>query len=191
MVTDHDVSTDDELIWRVAFDDGDECDLNEEELTAVMLPPSLATTLPPMMGTRVQHPRPADVFPAANDRALIASSSTIVPTPLVEEGISVLADCPHAVAYRGRDCGVPCPFPPPSLSPLTHGAGRVYDNPDPHSKPNPNNNSHFNQTLHNFSLQFHKFTPVLPYPPRSLLLRPGTCLPLHPFPSYPPPARPY
>ena len=29
--------------------------------------PSLATTLPPTMGTRVQHPRPADMLPSANE----------------------------------------------------------------------------------------------------------------------------
>jgi hypothetical protein len=40
VVTDHDVSTDDELIWHVVFDDGDECDLNFEELTAAILPAS-------------------------------------------------------------------------------------------------------------------------------------------------------
>ncbi len=28
--------------------------------------PSLVTTLPPTMGTRVQHPRPAELFPSAN-----------------------------------------------------------------------------------------------------------------------------
>jgi hypothetical protein len=38
VVKDHDVSTEDELIWGVAFDDGDECDLNLSELLAVMLP---------------------------------------------------------------------------------------------------------------------------------------------------------
>ena len=32
VVTDHDVSTDAELIWHVKFDDGDECDLNLFEL---------------------------------------------------------------------------------------------------------------------------------------------------------------
>jgi hypothetical protein len=32
VVTDHDVSTDAELIWHVVFDDGDECDLNLVEL---------------------------------------------------------------------------------------------------------------------------------------------------------------
>jgi hypothetical protein len=31
VVEDHDVSTEDELIWGVAFDDGDECDLNLSE----------------------------------------------------------------------------------------------------------------------------------------------------------------
>jgi hypothetical protein len=38
MVTDHDVSTDAELIWLVVFDDGDECDLNLAELLPILLP---------------------------------------------------------------------------------------------------------------------------------------------------------
>jgi hypothetical protein len=38
VVTDHDVSTDHELIWHVVFDDGDECDLNLAELIPILLP---------------------------------------------------------------------------------------------------------------------------------------------------------
>jgi hypothetical protein len=38
VVTDHDVSTDAELIWHVVFDDGDECDLNLVELLPILLP---------------------------------------------------------------------------------------------------------------------------------------------------------
>jgi hypothetical protein len=38
VVTDHNVSTDAELIWHVVFDDGDECDLNLAELLPFLLP---------------------------------------------------------------------------------------------------------------------------------------------------------
>ncbi len=38
VVTDHDVSTDAELIWHAQFDDGGECDLNLVELLPVLLP---------------------------------------------------------------------------------------------------------------------------------------------------------
>ena len=49
VVTDHDVSTDHELIWHVAFDDGDECDLNLVELLPILLPPThLSPPLPPL-----------------------------------------------------------------------------------------------------------------------------------------------
>ena len=38
VVTDHDVSTEAELIWHVRFEDGDECDLNLAELLPILLP---------------------------------------------------------------------------------------------------------------------------------------------------------
>ena len=49
VVTDHDVSTDHELIWHVVFDDGDECDLNLVELLPILLPEThLSPPLPPL-----------------------------------------------------------------------------------------------------------------------------------------------
>ncbi len=138
VVTDHDVSTVDELIWHVVFDDGDDCDLNLEELTAVILPaptavipPHLSPTagdslrrspqsppgfallvdFPTTIGTWVPHPRSADL--PYYGRAAIASSPTTVPTPIVEGGRSI-NDSPPTVAYQGRDCGVSPPFSQPS-----------------------------------------------------------------------------
>ena len=75
VVTDHDVSTDDELIWHVVFDDDDECDLNEAELTAVMLPLSASGTstpaLAPTAGARLRNRSPLP--PAALSTGTAAS----------------------------------------------------------------------------------------------------------------------
>jgi hypothetical protein len=57
VVTDHDVSTDDELIWHVVFDDGDECDLNFEELTAVIMPAPNAVRPPHLAPGDRRSPR--------------------------------------------------------------------------------------------------------------------------------------
>jgi hypothetical protein len=88
VVTDHDVSTDPELIWHVVFDDGDECDLNLVELLLILLPEahlfpplqsaflSQKTTSPnhlsPIMtclsrhATSTNHPSPIATFPAVS-----------------------------------------------------------------------------------------------------------------------------
>jgi hypothetical protein len=52
VVTDHDVSTDAELIWHVKFDDGDECDLNLIELLPVLLPETYLFARNPMKPQR-------------------------------------------------------------------------------------------------------------------------------------------
>ncbi len=115
VVTDHDVSTDDELIWHVVFDDGDECDLNEAELTAVMLPLSASGTSTldpaPTAGARLRHRSclpPAALFTAASG----VSSPTLAPTLsslLVRGGRCDRAmQCPpvvapHTVTHREID----------------------------------------------------------------------------------------
>ena len=88
VVTDHDVSTDDELIWHVVFDDGDECDLNEVELTAVMLPLS---PLPPPLTTSV-----------GTAGAPLALPPPILPSPASYFTPQVEPDPPQTIAHRTR-----------------------------------------------------------------------------------------
>ena len=88
VVTDHDVSTDGELIWHVVFDDGDECDLNEVELTAVMLPLSPP---PPPLTTSV-----------GTAGAPLALPPPILPSPASFFTPQVEPDPPQTIAHRTR-----------------------------------------------------------------------------------------
>ncbi len=88
VVKDHDVSTENELIWGVAFDDGDECALNFRELLAVMLP------TPPAALSSSSNPFPTDFPFAASSRPIISLSSRSPPS-------SQLSLClPRAVVLR-------------------------------------------------------------------------------------------
>ena len=123
VVTDHDVSTDGELIWHVVVDVGDECDLNEVELTAVMLPLSASGTSPPDLaptagarlrhrsrlppaalstGTAASHPPPPLTTSVGTAGAPLALPPPIRPSPASFFTPQVEPDPPQTIAHRTR-----------------------------------------------------------------------------------------
>ena len=89
VVTDHDVSTEAELIWHVRFEDGDECDLNLVELLPVLLPETHLSppSVSPNQAPFISSPSPSN--------SLSSVSNFHLPSPFLPNHLSPSVVFPH------------------------------------------------------------------------------------------------